>query len=81
MGNFLKYLIPKALLCFLFVFILTLILTKIGGEFPNYPPVEKRALPWADVVKEIPFITIKSTVVTIIFSIGLYWHWLNKGRI
>lgn len=81
MIKFFKYLIPKALLCFLFVFILTLILTKIGGEFPNYPPVGKRALPWASVIKEIPFIAIKSTVVTIIFSIGLYWHWLNKGRI
>lgn len=76
--RFIKYLIPKALLCFVIVFIITLLLTKTGGSFPNYPPVEKRAIPWDDVINEIPFLLITSFFISIIFSIGLYWHWLSR---
>ncbi|MFW5879516.1 MAG: hypothetical protein ACOCUV_01695 [bacterium] len=75
-----KYLIPKALLCFVIIFIIGLLLTKIGGSFPNYPPTEKRSIPWDEVIIEIPFLIITSFFVSIIFSIGLYWHWLSKAN-
>jgi hypothetical protein len=55
-----------------------ILLTKIGGEFPNYPPVGKKPISWADVVNRIPHLIIVSIFISIIFSWVLYWDWLKK---
>lgn len=73
-----KKIYPKIAISFFLILLFLILLTKIGGEFPNYPPVEKKPISWEEVVDRIPHLIIVSILVSIIFSWVLYWDWLKK---
>ena len=73
-----KNIYPKIVISFFLILLFLILLTKIGGEFPNYPPVEKKPISWGEVVDRIPHLIVVSIFVSIIFSWVFYWDWLNK---
>ena len=71
-------LIPATILAFVLISLFTIIITKIRGPFPNYPPTDFQSISWQEVKLEIPRILITSFFISIVFYIGLYWDWLKK---
>jgi hypothetical protein len=71
---------PKVFISFVLILLFLILLTKIGGEFPNYPPVAKKPISWGDLVNRIPHLIIVSFFISIIFSWVLYWDWIKKNN-
>lgn len=76
----LKEIFPKLMIGFILILLFLTILTKIGGEFPNYPPTDKRPISWHEVVERLPHIVLVSSIISLILYFVLYWDWLNKNK-
>lgn len=75
-----RNLFPKLIISFLLILLFITTLTKIGGEFPNYPPIDKKPISWNEVVERLPHIILVSSFISLIFCFVLYWDWLNKNK-
>lgn len=75
-----KEIFPKLIISFVIILLFLTTLTKIGGEFPNYPPTEFRPISWHEVVEHIPHLILVSSSISIILYFVLYWDWLSKNK-
>jgi hypothetical protein len=76
----LKEIFPKFVISFVLILLVLTTLTKIGGEFPKYPPIDKKPISWNEVVERLPHIILVSSFISLIFYFVLYWDWLNKNK-
>ncbi len=72
--------LPKVFLFYAILLLISIILTKISGPFPNYPPIGKNPIPWDEVWLELPRLIITNFFVSMIFFMGLYWDWYAKNK-
>lgn len=72
--------LPKVSLFYAILLLISIILTRISGPFPNYPPIDKNPIPWDEVWLELPRLIITTLFVSMIFYMGLYWDWYAKNK-
>lgn len=70
----------KILICFVIILTVNVLSVKIGGSFPNYPPIDKHPIPWNEVWLEIPRLLLISLFGSFLFTMGLYWDWYAKNK-
>lgn len=75
-----KKLLPRTLIGFIIIFLVLVLLTKIGGEMGIYPPIGRQTISWRAVFEDIPYILTASVGITLILYLVLYWDLINKQR-
>jgi hypothetical protein len=67
-----KSIIIKSLLFYLGSFIIFVLLVKMLGDFPTYPPTEKGPITWPEVWERLDFIFFGASLTTLIYLYALY---------
>lgn len=73
-----KSIIIKSLLFYAGSFTIFLLLVKMFGDFPTYPPTEKGPVTWPEVWERLDFIFFGASLTTLIYLYALYVN--NKPK-
>jgi hypothetical protein len=73
-------LLLKTFLSFVVIFIILILLTKIGGPLTFYPPTDRLPMPWNEICYEIPRLVSASIAISGIAYLILYWDWYSKNK-